>query len=67
MFELNDNITIKEYLVEDSPVYTIDNFYKNPEEIVDFLLENEPEFHKIDEHPSLNSIYFEDKRHEFKQ
>jgi hypothetical protein len=37
MFELNDNITIKEYLVEDSPVYTIDNFYKNPEEIVRFF------------------------------
>ena len=66
MFELNDNITIKEYLVEDSPVYTIDNFYKNPEKIVSFLLKNEPEFHKIDEYPSFNSIYFEDKRHEFK-
>jgi hypothetical protein len=63
MFELNDNITIKEYLVEDSYVYIVDNFYKNPEEIVNFLLENEPEFHKIDEYPSFNSIYFEDRRH----
>jgi hypothetical protein len=64
MFELNDNITIQEFLVEDSPVYIIDNFYKNPEEIVNFLLETEPEFHKIDEYPSFNSVYFEDRRHD---
>ena len=63
MFELNDNITVQEFLVENSPVYIIDNFYKNPEEIVNFLLETEPEFHKIDDYPSFNSIYFEDRRH----
>lgn len=64
MFELNGNITVQEFLVEDSPVYIIDNFYKNPEEIVNFLLEIEPEFHKKDEYPSFNSVYFEDKRHD---
>lgn len=63
MFELNDNIAIKEYLIEDSLVYIVDNFYKNPKEIVDFLLDNKPEFHKINEYPSFNSIYFEDRRH----
>ena len=64
MFELNDNIRIKKHLVEGSVLYVIDDFYKNPGEIVSFLLQNEPEFHKIDEYPSFNSIYFEDKRHE---
>lgn len=66
MFKLNDNIIINKSLIEDSFIYTIDNFYKNPEEIVNFLLKIEPDFHKKDEHPSYNSIYFDDKRHNIK-
>lgn len=53
MFELNENITIKESVVEDSPIYAIDDFYKNPEEILTFLLENETEFHKKNSSPLL--------------
>ena len=63
MFELNENITIKESVVEGSLIYAIDDFYKNPEEILTFLLENETEFHKKEQQPSFNSIHFEDKRH----
>ena len=66
MFELNDNIEVKESLFKCSSIYTIDNFYKNPDKIVNFLLEKIPDFHNKNEYPSFNSIYFEDRRHNIK-
>ncbi len=63
MFELNEDIEIKKYLIENSYIYIIDDFYKNPDENLNFILQFESFFHKIDEHPSFNSVYFEDRRH----
>jgi len=63
MFEINEDIKIKKYLIEDSCIYIIDDFYKNPDENLNFILQFEPFFHKMDEYPSFNSIYFEDMRH----
>jgi hypothetical protein len=64
MFEMNDNKNIKKIFIEkDNFIQIIDNFYKNPDEILNFFLNCQPNFHKIKEYPSFNSIYFEDKRH----
>ena len=62
MFELNDNLDIKKELFLDSIIYTIDNFYKNPHEVHDYLFSDPPPLWKIDEKPSFNNIYFEDRR-----
>jgi hypothetical protein len=59
MFELNEDITIKKILIEDSLIYTIDNFYKYPDKIVEYFLQLGPDF---DKRPTFNLTYFEDKR-----
>jgi hypothetical protein len=59
MFELNEEITIKKNLIEDSLIYTIDNFYKYPDKIVDSFLKLGPDF---DKRPTFNLTYFKDKR-----
>ena len=45
--------------------YTIDNFYKTPDKILDLFLSSKIYLHKINEKPSYNSIYFEDCRNDF--
>lgn len=63
MFDLNEKISTQVEIFCDSEIYIIDNFYKNPEQIVEYLLSIFPPFHKITESPSYNSVYFEDRRH----
>ena len=48
MFELNENLKIKKELFEGTAVYTIDDFYKNPKEIENYLFgkPNEIPLHK---------------------
>ena len=62
MFELNDNLDIQEELFLDSIIYTIDNFYKNPQEINDYLFGKPAPLWKIEEKPSFNNVHFEDRR-----
>ena len=38
MFELNPDLKIKEEILLESKIFIIDNFYKNPDEVYDFLL-----------------------------
>ena len=66
MFELNENLKIKKELFEGTAIYTIDDFYKNPKEIENYLFgkPNEIPLHKIYEKPSFNNVYFEDRRHD---
>ena len=66
MFELNDNLQVKKELFEGTVIYTIDDFYKNPKEVENYLFgkPNEIPLHKIHERPSFNGIYFEDRRHD---
>ena len=45
MFELNENLKIKKELFEGTVIYTIDDFYKNPKEVENYL------FGKPDEIP----------------
>ena len=65
MFELNDNLKIKRELFRGTIIYTIDDFYKNPQKVENYLF-SEPDkipLHKITRKPSFNNIYFEDRRH----
>ena len=62
MFELNDELIIeKEYLLG-SVIYTIDNFYKNPNRVKNYLFSKPAPFWKINEIPTHNNVYFEDRR-----
>ena len=66
MFELNDNLEIKEESFRGTIIYTIDNFYKHPQKVENYLFgePNEIPLHKIHEKPSFNNVYFEDRRHD---
>ena len=65
MFELNDKLEIQEERVEGSKAFVIDNFYKNPDALVDYLKSIHAPLHKPGEAGSLNQIAFEDRRHQF--
>ena len=62
MFELNSDLDIKEEILLGSKIFIIDNFYKNPDEVYDFLFNREVPLWKMDEKPSFNTIHFIDKR-----
>lgn len=63
IFSLNKNHIVKTEFIDKSLIYYIDNFYENPDEVLNLFLTNEPNFHKSDEKNTYNGIYFEDKRH----
>lgn len=63
MFDISKNISIQMEIFHESKIYTIDNFYENPDSVVQYFLGIKPELWKIEEKPSYNSIYFEDRRH----
>ena len=62
MFELNPNVRIEESNFHGTSIFKIDNFYQNPDEVFDYLFNREVPFWKIDETPSRNGVYFEEKR-----
>lgn len=62
MFELSDNLEIKKEIFFESIIFTIDNFYKHPQEINDYLFSEAAPLHKMDDKPSSNNVYFEDRR-----
>ena len=62
MFELNPDLEIKEEILLESKIFIIDNFYKNPDEVYDFLFNRYVPLWKIEEKPSFNTIHFIDKR-----
>jgi|SRR5210317_122048 hypothetical protein len=67
IFELDENHTIVTECFMNSNIYYIDNFYKNPDEIIDFLEHHDAPLHRPGQHPhykSLNGIHFFDMRHE---
>lgn len=63
MFDISKNISIQMEIFKDSKIYTIDNFYDNPDSVVEYFLKITPPLFKIDQKPSYNSVYFEDRRH----
>ena len=62
MFELNPNLKVKKEYVQDYPIYFVDNFYKNPDEVSDHLFNRDVPLWKIGEQPSFNSKHFFDHR-----
>jgi len=62
MFELNKNLEVKEDHLLGSKIFTIDNFYKDPEEVSDYLFNREVPLWKIKESPSYNGLYFNERR-----
>lgn len=55
--------SLRKYYLRGSPIYIADNFYSNPEEIIDILHSNQPTVHH--EIPnSKNGSEYDDLRHE---
>ena len=66
IFELNNKNVEIEYL-DGSEIYTIDNFYKYPEIVYEYIFEKPYQegrdcLWKLNEKPSYNGIHFEDRR-----
>ena len=70
MFELNKNLNVRTEKVYDcnfqrlDDVHIVDNFYSNPDEILEFLLKQDSWLHKPNEN-GLNGVSFEDKRYSY--
>ena len=62
MFELNKNFEVKEESLMGSKIFTIDNFYKDPEEVSDCIFNREVPLWKTEESPSYNTLYFNERR-----
>ena len=63
LFKINpstDGVQV-EYLLN-SPIYYIDNFYENPDEVVEFIKNSDVPLHKKNERMSLNGEDFIDRR-----
>ena len=63
MFELNRNLKVIVNRIYDTPIFIIDKFYKYPDEVYNYLFnrDNIPLW-KVNESPTNNGIYFEDRR-----
>ena len=62
MFEVNENLEVKVDYLLGSKIFTIDNFYKDPEEVSDYLFNREVPLWKIKESPSFNGLFFNERR-----
>ena len=62
MFELSDNLEINTEIFQGSKIFTIDNFYENPDEISDYLFKEPAPLHKEYDNPTYNNVLFEDRR-----
>ena len=62
MFELNDNLEVNTEIFQGSKIFTIDNFYENPDEISDYLFKEPAPLHKEYDNPTYNNVLFEDRR-----
>jgi hypothetical protein len=63
IYEINpiDQIKSEEYFK--TTIYTVDNFFKSPELIVESLVEENAPLWKAEEKPSYNGTHFYDRRH----
>lgn len=62
---LNFNKEVEVEIFDDSPIYTIKNFYTNPNDILNLLDKTPAQLWKNWETPSYNGIHFTDQRHDF--
>lgn len=64
IFDINLESKIEKIEFDKSYFYIIDDFYKNPDLILNLIFENDPILWKNWQKPSYNGIYFEDYRHQ---
>ena len=62
MWDLNDNFTINTIIIDGSPAYIIDDFYKNPDDVAEFLFWRETPLWKNNEANTRCGFDYEDKR-----
>ena len=62
MFEVNENLEVKVDYLLGSKIFTIDNFYKDPEEVSEYIFNREIPLWKMEESPSYNGLYFNERR-----
>ena len=62
IFEIN-NRQYSERTVNGTIVYEIENFYKYPDKILEFISHIQPFYHKEDQAPTFNGTAFKDMRH----
>ena len=58
MFELNENLDIQQEVFQDTVIYTIDNFFKDPHKILDFMKTAPHTVWKGFENPKFNGIHY---------
>ena len=63
MFEINSNLKVTTERLYRTTIYHIKDFYKNPDEIVQYIETHETIVHKENQQPSYNKIHFSDLRH----
>jgi hypothetical protein len=64
MFDISKNIKIQIQIFNGSKIFIIENFYEDPNCILNFLSKTTPDLWKKEEDPTHNGIFFEDRRHE---
>ena len=62
IFDINPTIKIEKEILDNKPIYKIENFYKNPFKVKELILSSNSLVHKFDQKPSYNQIYFDDRR-----
>ena len=63
MFEINPKIEIKKEYLDETTIFLIDDFYEKPEEVFSFLFDRENiPLWKMEQKPTNNGVYFEDRR-----
>ena len=62
MFELNPDLKVITEKLYGSTIYYVKDFYNNPDEVCDYLFSKEPPLWKVEETPSVNGKYFQDRR-----
>ena len=61
MFEVNENLEVKQDYLLGSKIFTIDNFYKDPEEVSEYIFNREVPLWKLKRVHHL-MVYFNERR-----
>jgi hypothetical protein len=62
IFDISPEMDLSVEKFHDSKIFTIDNFYSYPEEVVELIQDLPKRLHKIESKPTQNGIHFEDYR-----
>ena len=62
MFEINPKIEIKKEYLDETTIFLIDDFYEKPDEVFSFLDRENIPLWKMEQKPTNNGVYFEDRR-----